>query len=564
MISPDSPISGKSDDKLGRAAFAKALAKTVMDFEGEDSFVVGIHGKWGTGKSSVLNLVVEELKSVSEDKSRTVDVIRFNPWNFSDQHQLVLQFLRQFTAHLRKLENSGIAGIKTLLENLEQYSAALGPPFETFPILKHFNLFRSGIQIVTKAVVGGKDADSLFATVERQLRQMKRKTAVIIDDIDRLSESEIRQVFQLVKLTARFPYVVYILAFDRGAVADALAGSTTASGEEYLEKIVQVSFDLPPIDEQSMTLMINEAIQKVAATYPSAHFDNVRYGNLFHSGFRRSFKSLRDVRRFINGLEFGFGMIAKEVNGVDFIGVEGLRVFHPKAFDLIRRNKGIFAGHIDQFTRDKGPEAFKAEVDRAFTSASVNIEECKDLVVELFPKLQYAYARILYGHNSETEWEKSLRVCTTRYFDFYFQLVVPEGQVSLAEIEKTVERAHAKDELIQELIRYMDTDRIRPALESIRPRLKSIPPQDLANVLGALLDIGDRVKQSGSFIAGLLPEFLYVSWAIFDVIDLLPPQDRLGVLEAQFRATEGIGTAANLLRDYKIHQRKREWKVPRI
>ena len=50
MISPDAPITRKTDDKLGRAAFARALAKAVLEFDGDDSFVVGIHGKWGTGK----------------------------------------------------------------------------------------------------------------------------------------------------------------------------------------------------------------------------------------------------------------------------------------------------------------------------------------------------------------------------------------------------------------------------------------------------------------------------------------------------------------------------------
>jgi predicted KAP-like P-loop ATPase len=91
-------ISGQKDDKVGRATFAKALAKAVLDFEGEDSFVVAIHRKWGTGKSSVPNLLVEELAALSAGQRQKVDVLRFNPWNFSDQNQLVLQFLRQFAA----------------------------------------------------------------------------------------------------------------------------------------------------------------------------------------------------------------------------------------------------------------------------------------------------------------------------------------------------------------------------------------------------------------------------------------------------------------------------------
>jgi predicted KAP-like P-loop ATPase len=551
MISPDSPITRAGDDRLGRSAFAKALANAVLEFEGDDSFVVGVHGKWGTGKSSVLNLFASELTEASAKRSQPTDVLRFNPWNFSDQNQLVLQFFRQFSAHLRKLDKTGKTKIKTLLENLDEYSSALAPPLEAIPYGK---VFSTGLRFVTKTFAGNRDIDSLFTTVSNELRQMKRKTVVIIDDIDRLTATEIRQVFQLVKLSARFPYVVYVLAFDRDAVTDALSELGVSSGEEYLEKIVQVSFDLPPITEQMMNSMLSAAIEKIVTTYPSANFDNHRFGNLFHSGFRRSFQSLRDIRRFINGLEFGFGMIAREVNGVDFIGVEALRVFYPKVYDVIRQNKKIVAGYIDDVTREEGPDAFKASVDEMFKSGGANIEECKELILELFPKLEYAYAKTL--RSSDTHLEKALRVSATRYFDYYFQLVVPEGQLSIVEVETTAESARDQSELIQNLIHYIETDRIKVALESFRPKLKALPSEQLPSVLGALLDIGDRVKLSGSMIAGHLPEYMYVSWAVFDVIDLLPPERRSGVLEECCRTTDGVGTAADTIDTIQAAQKR--------
>jgi len=380
MISPDTPITCEQDDRLGRVAFSKALAEAVLHFDSDDSFVIGIHGKWGAGKSSVLNLTIEKLCDTAVNKGRQVDVLRFNPWNFSDQNQLVLQFLRQFTAHLRQFEKTG--RIKDLIESLNKYSTALGPPLEVVPYGK---LLSRGVKFAATVLGANQDTDSLFTTVSNQLKQLKRKTVVVIDDIDRLTAPEIRQVFQLVKLSARFPYVVYILAFDRNAVAKALSTMGVMSGQDYLEKIVQVSFDLPPIAEQGLSSMITEAINKLLKTYPSAHFDRNRFGNLFHSGFRQSFESMRDVRRFINGLEFGFGMIAHDVNGVDFIGIEALRIFYPTVFDVIRNNKDIFAGHIDDLTRDRGHEAFKTEVDQLFGSAGANIQDCKGLVLELFP-----------------------------------------------------------------------------------------------------------------------------------------------------------------------------------
>ena len=63
---------------------------------------------------------------------------------------------------------------------------------------------------------------------------------MIIDDIDRLTPQEILAVFQLVKATADFPNVTYLLVYDEVAVSSALE-SANFDAQGYLEKIVQVN-----------------------------------------------------------------------------------------------------------------------------------------------------------------------------------------------------------------------------------------------------------------------------------------------------------------------------------
>src|SRR5258707_7684905 len=72
---------------------------------------------------------------------------------------------------------------------------------------------------------------------------------------------------------------------------------------------------------------------------------------------------------------------------------------HPNK--ITRLSKEIVAGYIDVFERDKGADAFRARVDQMFVSASADIKAYKSLVVELFPKLQYAYSKTLHGASSE-------------------------------------------------------------------------------------------------------------------------------------------------------------------
>ena len=136
MISPDAPIKRIEDDKLGRAPFARALAKTLLANAAEESFVLGVHGRWGTGKSSVLNMCVEELRSQSKDSGQCLEILHFDPWNVADQSQLVLQFFRRFTGHLRKLDKKGVGKIKNLVETLDAYAATLGHRWKLFLMSK--------------------------------------------------------------------------------------------------------------------------------------------------------------------------------------------------------------------------------------------------------------------------------------------------------------------------------------------------------------------------------------------------------------------------------------------
>jgi predicted KAP-like P-loop ATPase len=483
MISPDAPIKHVKDDKLGRAPFARALAKTLLANAADESFVVGVHGKWGTGKSSVLNLCVEELRTQAKDSPQELDIIHFNPWNFADQDQVVLQFFRQLTAHLRNLDPKGVGKIKNLIESLDAYATTLGPPFEAIPYGKTlWTGWRAGIGVMRRALGMGQDVDSLYSSISNQLQDLKRKIVVVIDDVDRLTAAEIRQVFQLVKISARFPYVIYLVAFDRTAVASALKDLGVGSGEEYLEKIVQVSFDLPPISGAALTKIILESISALIHKYSPAKMDTARFGNVFHAGIRDSFDSLRDVQRFLNGLEFGFGMVAKEVNGIDFIALECLRIFYPSIFEAVRNNKKIFAGHIDAFEKDRGSGEYRKTVESVLTDET-NLEKTKDLLIELFPKLRYAYGNTLYPGDAEEDWERNLRIASTRYFDLYFQLVVSSEDVSTSEVDMMVSKASDWAALEELLASYIGSKRIVNALSSFRHSLGDIKPGFLPNVL---------------------------------------------------------------------------------
>jgi len=83
----DEPVSSKAEDRFGRAPFATRIAETLANRRDTASLVVGLYGPWGDGKTSTLGFVDESLRSYKH-----VVTVRFNPWYFGTQEQLLRGF----------------------------------------------------------------------------------------------------------------------------------------------------------------------------------------------------------------------------------------------------------------------------------------------------------------------------------------------------------------------------------------------------------------------------------------------------------------------------------------
>src|SRR6266550_507177 len=88
---PERSIQSKAEDKLERSRFIERLASAVVNPTTRKStgVAVGITGPWGSGKSSILNLLREHLKTQYPDAL----VVQFDPWLVSGRNDLIAEFL---------------------------------------------------------------------------------------------------------------------------------------------------------------------------------------------------------------------------------------------------------------------------------------------------------------------------------------------------------------------------------------------------------------------------------------------------------------------------------------
>jgi len=344
----DAPIADPKLDRLGRAGFARSLATSILALKGQDSVVIGLCGPWGSGKSSVLNLLVAELeKSRKKDKPL---VLHFNPWWFSGQDRLLQAFLQQLGAAVNRAEKdkplkkaSGLLGkLSTILK-----------PVSLIPFIGDYAKVAqeaaASASEVTKqyAEAMAADLNQIRKEIDELLGELPHRIVIIMDDIDRLTASEIGQLFAILKAVADFTNTVYVLAYDERVVRRAIHSTLGINGKTYLEKIVQLPIDLPAPDRMTLQQLFLEQLQELLEDQPDSQSARTDFGNIFHDGLKHFLVTPRTCKRLVNVLRFTFPPLRGEVYWPDMVGVGCLTAFAPHVVRTITAHSDQFIEHSD-------------------------------------------------------------------------------------------------------------------------------------------------------------------------------------------------------------------------
>lgn len=431
----DTPICCAKDDILNRASFANQLAQTIINYNQDSSFTIGLYGEWGSGKTSVINMLEESLNLLSAEEENKPVVLRFNPWLFSDQTQLITQFFKQLS---EKFGSNNASGVKKIGDAMETFGGAL----EFTTLIPQIGAIGTIVSALTKDFGKGlrKYADRKNTNIQKLknevvhlLKSAKAKTIIIIDDIDRLSNEEIRSVFQLIKSIADFPNTIYVLAFDFEIVSNALKGIQECDGAKYLEKIVQVPFHLPNITEQQLTQIFLSKLNEIVGEIPEDSFDKTKWALMYDKGIKPFFTTIRDVVRLNNTITLKYSFLKDETDIVDLIGITAVQVFLPEIYADMPAYKEQFCGSFSTIYSSNNNEEntfqklYETLTKKLNDSQRNNLTEILSL---LFPKVSSVMKKGLSGiHYNDNEYDsiKSGSIYNLTYFDRYFTLAFSES-----------------------------------------------------------------------------------------------------------------------------------------
>lgn len=395
-----------------------------MSFDSIDNITIGLYGKWGTGKTSIINLALKEIENQildvkEEDKPI---ILMFEPWNFIDNQNLIVQFFNQLKNKLKVKNYAGFA--EGVAEALESYADAFELASDIPVIGKYVSLFKMTANFASNDIKSRCSSDSINDTKDKlikELKKKKKKIIVVIDDIDRLSNEQIRMVFQLVNQVAGLPNILYLLSMDKDIVVRALKNVQDCDGEEYLEKIVQVPFTIPKLDKDKVLNLFLYKIEEILSRKKNLNFDKNYWGKVYWNCINPYVSSIRDVNRIINTFQFRYNLVCDEVNFIDMLAIEVIQIMRPRIHEWIVKNKDDICGSSSGYGGVVYVEQDKKREEYVRKLKEIGGEEALRVIATLFPKIDKEINRY-YESVTEDDLRKNQRIADPDRFKVYFSL----------------------------------------------------------------------------------------------------------------------------------------------
>ena len=486
MYYSDKPIEEQKSDRLNRVEFSKQLAEAILSYSEIDNFAISLCGKWGSGKTSVLNMVIQSIEEQTKGKKRNLRpiIIKFNPWNYSDCTQLVSQF---FTVMQNRLNMAGSnKALKAIGIALDEYASLLDYSVKFFPVIEpHLDavkLVSSGIGKGFKDIAErNNDIEVKKENVIKKLEKQKRKFIIIIDDIDRLNNAQIRAIFQLVNSLAGFPNMIYLLAFDREIVTRALEEEQKCSGEEYLEKIIQVPFNIPEADKGLIDKIFNERWKNL-----KNNSDDGYWNTIYDTCISPYIGSIRDINRVMNSFEFKYNIMNNEVNSVDLMAITVLQIYAPEIYGWIFNNSKYLTGSGGtEDNREYYMNIFKEIYPK-------DPEQMLTIIQNLFPNIFRRTGSNSGNYDLNAELRRKDRIASEERINRYFNLSLEEIIIRKEQLKASMEK-YNENSLSMYLDQLLDHNRLSDYIREVILYIDRISDDRIILFLNGLVKALEKV-----------------------------------------------------------------------
>ena len=342
----DKPITTLNQDLLKVEKYSQALSNFIT--RSDTPITIGLQGEWGTGKTSLMSLLLEDFNE------KNIACSWVNTWEYSlfrNANETTPGVLRGMLEKLK--ESCKSRGIWTLKDDTEEKfkSAArfLGG------LANQIVANQTGIDVKGAAEGGGNQKSSaevaeikaliadLIADLIKDPKNPIEKVVFFVDDLDRIPPGDAVEVLEALKNIFDIPNCVFILAIDYDIVVKGLEskfGPKTDENERefrsFFDKIIQVPFSMP-IGTYDIENFLVEKLKSLGTDIQEQEKELYVKAVKYSIGYNpRSLKRYLNAFSLINHLK-EIELDDEQPKGDDFMlfAVLGIQISYPKIFRLL-------------------------------------------------------------------------------------------------------------------------------------------------------------------------------------------------------------------------------------
>ncbi len=251
----DFPIRDAQQDLFNMSYYAETLAAFIT--QASTPLTISIQGEWGSGKTSLMNLVVNELERCSKTN---YEIVRIEAWEYFIGN--TSNSLERFTLSLidEIISRNNNSKLAKELQKARKYSGVFVSKGISF--LGGISQFEMDTIEDVKSLMGTNELLSIIKNLRKSLKDLVRKSnqlhgkntiyVFLIDDLDRIEPESSVKVLEILKNIFYIPQCVFILSIDFEIVIKGLKkryrdywDGTPFNYRDYFDKLIQLTFTLP-------------------------------------------------------------------------------------------------------------------------------------------------------------------------------------------------------------------------------------------------------------------------------------------------------------------------------
>ena len=338
------PDDSSDVDSIGYIEYSAGLVEMIRSVKAKGSFTIGIFGQWGQGKTSMLRQIEKELNEISEiagkEDEEAILTVWFNPWQFTGEEHIIVPFFHTLVSAFKNLRNKK----KTIIDKISEKAARFLKELAEVPIALAYGLegnikipllleskfsFKEAVEESRRQKIEREQSSktefenlvekyeslyySLISRLQNASKDINLKIVVFIDDLDRCLPEKAVELLEGIKVLLDISGFVFVVGVAREVIERGIRvryrelyrdfpQDKLFMEQDYLDKIIQFPFTLPPPDEDLLYTMVEGYLTDLKEVKP--------YLLTIHKVLGTN---PRCLKRFVNNLSYTFWVANKKI-----------------------------------------------------------------------------------------------------------------------------------------------------------------------------------------------------------------------------------------------------------